>query len=434
MHKNRATPEEIQQQIAALTAEADQLQAKADGPDGLTPEEQARLEEIVAQIEQLQADLQAASTEQRFKAVKERMQQPTRPAPKFDHKVYATPKASVGEALSLFLRSRSPDADLSPEAVYKARSLGVNLGRDGVKLPINYRGLNLKNRTIMSKGGVGSGAEFVWQSYSDKVVEYLTYSSPLLGLLGSETTGDGNNRTYFKIDDTAMESAYTTASAGTETNPTIPETNLVTANKVIGCFDITSGYQKVSFNELRDSYVNLEDKIARANSNSHARKMEREVLSASGNGSTGVQGIESVATPLTSVDAWDAEALEALYFSVPAQYRADCIFVANGDTYASLYSALKTTTGESLFGKLMQDSIEYDVLLGKKFVQSDYVTDDKVLFFNPSYYMLRLVEGQIFQQFTERFFPNVAWAGIMTFGGAWLGPSEACKSLSLDAS
>ena len=432
--KVRATAEEIQNQIATLMAEADQLKAKADSEEGLTPDEQARLEEVVGQIEQLQADLAAAQTEQRMAAAKERMAAPTRPAPTFSPKVYATPKATVGEALSLFLRSKSPEADNSAANAYKCASLGINLGNNAVKLPVNYRGLNFKQRTILSKGGTGTGAELVWQSYSDKVVEYLTYSSPLLGLLGSETTGDGNLRTYFKIDDTAMESTYTSASSETETNPTIPETNLATSNVVIGCFDITSGYQKVSFNELRDSYINLEDKIARANANSHARKIEREVLSATGNGTTGVKGIEASATALTAVAAWDAAALEGLYFSVLAQYRKDCVFVANGDTYAGIYSVLKNDVGDSLFGKNIQDEVEYDVLLGKKFIQSDYVTADTVLFFNPNYYMLRMVEGQLFQQFTEKFFPNVAWAGIMTFGGAWLGPTTAAKKLALDAS
>lgn len=429
MQKVRATADEIQNQIASLMAEADQLKAKADD-GGLTPEDQARLEEIVAQIEQLQEELKAAQTEQRFQAVKERHAAPTRPAPKFDNKVYATPKASVGEALSLFLRSKSPDADLSPEAVYKARSLGINLGNPGAKLPVNYRGLNFKTRTIMSKGGTGSGAELVWQSYSDKVVEYMTYSSPLVGLLGSETTGDGNLRTYFKLDDSNMKSTYTSASSGTETNPTIPETNISTGNKVIGCFDITSGYQKVSFNELRDSYINLEDKIAKANANSHARKIEEEVLKAAGNGTTGVEGIEAAATAVTPhVGPWTLSALEDLYFSVPAQYRADCIFVANGDTYGDIYKVLKNDVGDSLFAKTVDQNIEYDVLLGKKFIQSDFVSDDTVLFFNPSYYMLRVVEGQLFQQFTERFWPNVAWAGVMTFGGAWLGPDAAAKSI-----
>lgn len=426
MSKVRATAEEIQNQIAALTAEADQLQAKEE----LTAEEQARLEEIVAQLEQLQADLAAAQTEQRYAAVKERMQQPTTPAPKFSSKVYAEPKASIGEALALYLRSAYGD-ELTASDHYKARSVGVNLSSRAVRMPVNYRGLSFKDRTILSKGGTGTGAELVWQSYSDKVVEYLTYSSPLLGMLGSETTGDGNNRTYFKIDDTAMISTYTSASGGTETNPTIPETNLATGNVVISCFDITSGYQKISFNSLRDSYINLEDKIARANAHSHARLMERDVLTGTGNGTNGVQGIESVATSIGNVNSWSVDDLEALYFSVPPQYRSECVFVSNPDTYGALYTALKNDVGDSLFGKLVQDNIEYDVLMGKKFVQSEYVSDDKVLFFNPNFYMLRLVEGQIFQQFVEKFFPNVAWAGIMTFGGAWLGPTSAAKSVSL---
>lgn len=436
MSKTRATAEEIQTQIAAAMAEADQLKAKADA-EGLTPEETAKLEELVAQIEQLQTELAAANTEQRYAAAKARMAEPTRSAPKIPAiHVRDSKRPSFAEGFSLWASARTAGADMSPDAYYKARSAGFDLNNTSIKVPCNYRGLNFKQRTIMSKGGAGSGLEYVYQTYSDKVVEYLTYSSPLLGLVGSETTGDGNNRTYFVVDDTSMISTFTSASGGTETAPTIPDTNLTTANVVIGCFDITSGYQKISFNELRDAYaaVGLEDKIAKANANSHARLIEKQVVQATGNGSTGVKGLQASSTELTDTSAWDQEALEGLYFSVPAQYRSNAVFLTHPDTYGDLFSALKDGNDRTLFDKSVDQGIEYDVLLGKKIIQSEWVAADRVLFFNPEFYMLRMVEGQIFQQFTEKFFPNVAWAGIMSFGGSWLGPASACKSLSLSDS
>lgn len=434
----RATEDELKTQIATLIAEADQLKAKADSEEGLTPEETTKLEDLVSQIEKLQADLAAAQTAQRFNALKQRANAPVRSAPVFD-RVAATVKSepSFGEAFSLWMRAKTPEGDNSPEAFYKARSAGFDLNSSSARLPVNYRGLNFKqrakNRTIMSKGGVGSGLELVWQSYSDKVVEYLTYESPLLGLLGSETTADGNLRTYFKYDNTAMKSTYTSASGGTEVAPTIPEKNLVTSNQVIGCFDITSGVQKVSFNSLRDSYISLEDKIAKANADSHARMIEQEIVTAAGNGTTGVSGLMNSDTAIADEGVWSREALERLYFSVPAQYRANCVFLSNGDSFGNIFSALRNDVGDSLFGKLVQEDVEFDVLMGKKFVQSDYMPDNTVLFFNPEYYMLRLVEGQLFQQFSELYWPNVGWAGVMTFGGAYIGPSAAIKSLHVSS-
>lgn len=432
MSKVRATAEEIQAQIATLMAEADGLKQKADA-EGLSPEETARLEEIVSQIEALQVELEAANTEQRMLAAKARMSAPTRPAPKFSPKVYATPKASFAEGFSLWAMSRSAEGDNSQEAAYKARQAGFNLGAQSVKVPANWNKLAFKNRTIMSKGGVGSGAELVYQTYSDKVVEYLTLTSPLLGLLASETTNDGNKRTYFRLDDTAMEATYTSDSGGTETNPTIPETNISTGNVIISCFDLTSGVQKISFNELRDSAIPLEDKIAKASANSFARKMERDVLSATGNGETAVQGISQVATALTNVASWDIAALERLYFRFPAQYRANAVFVVNPDAHGDLYTALKNDVGDSYFGKTIDQGVEWDTLMGKKVIVSRFVPDNTVYMFDPSMYQLRLVEGQVFQRFDERYWPNIGWGSVLSFGGAWIGDPSACLSLEADS-
>ncbi|MBA4189127.1 MAG: phage major capsid protein [Planctomycetaceae bacterium] len=426
----RATSEEIQNQIASLMAEADALNAKANEAP-LSAEEQAKLDELVSQIEALQQELAQAQAANRIAAAKARMAAPKTPAPIFHERVHATPKANFGEALGLWLKAGSREADNSPDAHYRAKAAGVELGKASIKVPVNYNKLAFKNRTIVSKGGAGTGAEWVPQSYSDKVSEYLAASSPILGLVASETTSDGNNRTYFRVNDTAMEAAYTSASGGTETVPTIPDTNLVSGNVTIGCFDLTSGYQKITFNELRDSAINLEEKIAKASANSFARKMEREVFTATGNGSTGVQGIDSVCTDLTAVASWTIANVEAMYFALPSQYRQNCIWACNGDTYAALYSAMKSTTDESLFGHLSSDNIEYDVLYGKKIIVSSYIADDRLYFFNPDFYMLRLVEGQIFQRFDEKFFPNVAWAGILSFGGAWVGDPAAALSMQL---
>ena len=432
--KVRATAEELTQQIADLMAEADELKLKADTEEGLTEEEQLRLEEIVTQVEELQAQLDALNTEERMARAKARMIEPTRQAPLFARpKNNNGPRTSVGEGLALFLRSNSHIADNSPANFSRCAELGIHLGSNNAQLPVNYRGMQFKKRAILSKGGVGTGKELIFQTYSDKLVEYMTYSSPILGLVGSETTADGNSRTYFIIDPTAMESTDTLASGGTETAPTIPQTNFVTANVVIGTKDITSGKQLVSFNELRDSYVSLEDKIAQANATAHSRKIERDIVSGTGNGLTNVGGIQQACTAITSAADWTVADLERLYFSVPAQYRSQCVWMCNGDTYAAIYSVLKNLNGDSMFGKYIQEDVEFDLLMGKKFLQSDFVADETVLFFNPEMYMLRLVEGQIFQQFVETTFPNVGWAGVISIGGYYIGDPKGAKKLTLTA-
>lgn len=435
--KQRASAE-VAQLISKLLADADAINKKyaADGAPDMSPEDTETLENLVAQLDALSSEQAAAAASERIEAVRQKMNEPARPAPKLpavarDRSKEAT--VSVGEGMARWLGSFGPEADRSPEAIYRARAAGFDLGTPAVKVPVNYDNLNRKlkkQRTIISKGGTGTGLEFVWAGYSDKVVEYLTYFSPVLGLVDSETTADGNARTYFTIDDTAMISTYTSASGGSETVPTVPDANLVTANKIINVFDITSGYQKISFNALRDSYVNLEDKIAKANSNSHARLMEKEVFTAAGNGTTGVQGLTAAATSAGTPAAWDQDVVMDAITSVPLQYRQNLILASNDTTKNDINVSLRDDIGRSLFDRTIEDDFEYDTLLGKKYIVSNYIADNVLLVFAPEFYKLRMVSGQLFQQFVEKFWPNCAWAGLMSFGGAWLGPTSACKKVT----
>lgn len=433
MSKVRATLEEIQSQIQAVQSELDQLQAKADST-GLTADEQARFEELVTQLEDLKNQEAQASAQQRYAAIKLRDAEPVRPAPKVAAS-YRKQEPTHAEAFAAYLRGFSMGgADALDHE--KARAHGFIPGNPHARLNVTYDKLNFKNRTVMSKGGVGSGKEFIPQTYSDLVTEYLTYFSPILGVLGSETTSDGNSRTYFKVDDTAMESSYITASGGSEVNPTIPETNIVSASVDINTFSITSGFQKVSYQALRDSAVNLENQIAKANANSHARRLEDDVINAAGNGTTGVQGLLAVDNSIGSVSSanYGIDDLESLYYSVPQQYRQNAVWLVNESTAALTRAKLKDDVGRSLFDRNVIDNVEWDTMLGKRFYTSQYMPDDLILFFAPEFYMLRLVSGQIFQVLRERFAPHVAWMGLMDFGGAWLGPTGsggAIHSLSI---
>ena len=116
--------------------------------------------------------------------------------------------------------------------------------------------------------------------------------------------------------------------------------------------------------------------------------------------------------------------------AVPPQYRKEVIFCSNDTTKNEINVALRDDIGRSLFDRSVEEDLEYDVLMGHKYVVSQYVASNVLLIFNPGFYKLRLVEGQLFQQFVERFWPNSAWAGAMTFGGCWVGPSTAAKKLT----
>lgn len=436
MNKVRSV-EDIEAQIATLMAEADQLKAKADSEE-LTPEEQARLEEVVAQLEALQAEKEQAATQERFAKVKERHAAPTRPAPKLPASYKRDePRLDINEGLRLWFASQFSQCRTDYNALYRMAQLGFNPGASSVQIPFRWDNVNhkTKQRTKLSTGGSTSGAELIYKTYSDKITEYMTYESPFIGALASETLDNGNERTFYKIDPTSLKSTKTSASGGSETNPTIPEVNAATAKVVIKPITFTSGYQKITWEMTQDSGVDLFSRMASWNGQSHARAIEDEVLNGVGTGADGsVEGLLHVANAVDPVAAFDAEAIEGLYYEIPQQYRANAIFLVNDATAKVLRQSLKDGNERSLFDKNIVDGVEWDTFMGKRFYVSEYMDDDQILYFVPDFYQMLFGGGEEFAVFNEKFFPDKAVAGLIRFSGAWLGPTNACHLLTIDES
>jgi HK97 family phage major capsid protein len=420
--------EEVQTLINNLVAEADALSQKAANTD-LTPDEVSKLGQLVKDLTALEQELQQARAGEEVQRIKSRMSEPTKPAPKVSAVRVVREEQPDSHALAFrdWIASHTQAADFSHDAYQRTKKYGYQLGSSSAKVDVDYARVNFKRRTILTKGGVGTGKEFIPQTYSDKVVEQLTYSSPIVGVVGSETTSDGNKRTYFKFDDTDLMSTYITDGGGSEANPTIPDVNVVTASVDMSTFDITSGFHKISFQELRDSAVDLESKIAKAVANAHARRIENDLINGTGNGTTGVQGLLAVDHSLGSISEGDLDegALEAMYFAMPQPYRDNMVFLTSDAMSAVLRANLKDTTGRSLFDKNIVDGVEWPTILGKRYYTSVYMPDDVVLCFNPDLYMLRFVAGQEYSILKERFWPHTAIAGIMSWGGCWLGGTGA---------
>lgn len=433
--------EEVQGLIGKITAEADALQATADGRE-LTPEETAKLTELVAQLESLNQELAAVQAQERLAAVKAKGFEPSKPAPRITPVTRERPKdkVSFGEGFTRWANFWLGDGDVSAESMYRAKQAGFNVGSRRVTIPIDFGTLNRRERklqrsmqrTALSTTGAGTGAEWIWYEFGEKVVEYLTYFSPLLGLVASETSKTRQEKPYFQVDDTAMESNYDTYYAGSEVAPTIPEKNVVSDVVKIKCFGINSGYQKVTREELQESFVNIENTVAKATSNSHARFMEREIITATGDGVSGVQGLMTVADAVdgSPVSAWSQDVIEDSINEVPLQYRQNVILLSNDSTKSSINRTLRDDIGRSLFDKTVDQDYEYDTLLGKKYIVSEYMDDDDLLIFDPSWYQLRLVEGVTFEMLDQKFHPLLAWYGHMSFGARWIGPTSAVKKVS----
>jgi HK97 family phage major capsid protein len=429
------TAADISTDRARIIGEAEALQVRSAT---LTADEVAQLDRLIEQAEGLDVELQNARRVERLAAQRRSLGTPSRPAPA---PTIIVRSAAAGddeaEAMRLWFRSFTDDADRSPDAAYRAAQGGFVIGSTSARVACDFGGsLNATKRRYLSKA---DNSNVMPKTYSAKLVEYISYFSPFLGLLDSETSDDGNSRDYFRIDDTSLMSSYITASSGNETNPTIPDKEITTGAVTINAFDITSGYHKLTRQAVRDSAVGLTDKVAKAIGNSHARRMEYDAINGTGDGSNGVQGILASGTRYGSaVDAFTAALFEEVYFSVPQQYRGQCIWLFSDTAMAKAVGVLKDSAGNSLFGKTIDQGAEIRTLHGRPCFTSEHMpayagSAKCVSFFNPMMYLLRLVAGQSIDVLREKFYPHIAYAGGMAFGGAWRGPAAANKFIQLDA-
>ncbi|MBN9520845.1 phage major capsid protein [bacterium] len=422
--------EEVRADVAAIEAEIEQLKAKAESEAGLTPEEAARLEELVAQLEAAKTEEVAASANERYVKLKAGEDKVQRTLPVYVSSPKHSDEGKLGRAIGHWLHGNR-----TPEAVERMRACGFDPHRNFATVPFDPRRINFKQRTVLSTGGSGTGSEWAsYKTYSDQVFEYLTYENPLLGFLKTDSLDNGRERYYFDLNDTSLIATDITATAGTELSPTIPETNIASGRKEIQPKTITTGYQKVTHEMLQDSPFDLESKIAAASTKGMARKMDSDVINGSGNGVTGVEGLLAVCTALDDVAAWDLDALEGLWDAVPDYYRPGSIFLSNATTKSAVRRELKDGNERSYFDKAVIADQQFDTLFGNTWVVSAYMPDNQVLFFNPNHYTLVVVNNQIFQRFDEKFFSHIAWAGMMRFGGALTGDSAAFQSLTRDDS
>lgn len=424
------TSKQIAEQHATVIGEAEQILHKRAAEKTLTEEEATRLEELLGQAEQLKADLFAAQATEQVERHKRTMNEPLRAAPAIH--VAKTPQTNQRDGLKLWLQSQFGNAHLTTQDHRRAQEAGFELRSLSADIPCNYGySLNAKDRakyrTIYTTGS-NLGAEVMPQTYSSLITERIVYESPFLSVLSSEVTSDGNPRDYFILDDTANASTRVTASAGTEINPTIPDKDVATDAKTISVFTITSGYQKLTWEATQDNAVNLEAKVANWIAKRHARFLENEVI----NGTSTMDGLLEVDSSIGTTSAWDADALDDLYNSLPVQYRANAVFLCSSTTAGEIRKGLKDSTNRTLFDRSIEDTVEFNVLMGRKFFESAYMPDDVLLFFAPEFYMLRLVEGQRLDVLREKYHPHVAYCGLMRCGMGWLGASNTCKSLTFE--
>lgn len=162
--------------------------------------------------------------------------------------------------------------------------------------------------------------------------------------------------------------------------------------------------------------------------------MVRDILTATGDGDSGREGLLEAAT-LSDVDpqsTWDADVLQEFIFGFDEQYRDMGLeLVVSKEDYAAIRIALKDENGRSLFDTNAVDGIEYTTLFGHRIFSSAHVPTGTILGFVAEYFVVRTVDEQSFDTLREKFYPHLASCGLMDFGCAWVGPAEACQKYSL---
>lgn len=421
------TEGEINDEISTLTARADELEAKAQGEAGLTPEESDELAAIVAKLQELGQERTVTESRIQLSRVKEQLAQPTTPAPAIPATYKRSQENDPTEGLRLWIRSQFNQYPLTPRDYSVMQAAGFIPGKSDAAVPYDMSNLNRRRfkRTKLSTGGSGTGTELTYKTYSDKVVEYFNYSSPFVTALSSEVVSDGNSeRTFHRLDPTSLISTKTSASGGSETSPTIPDVNPTTSKVVIKPFAITSGRFTVTYEMAQSSKVNVVDKLAEWCALSDQAYIENLVLNDTGNGSNGgVAGIMATAQAFTPTASGVVNIVEELYFKIPKQYRDKAVFVCNDVTMAYLTSNLKDGVERSLFDKNIAEGLEWDTFMGKPFYISRFMDDMKVAYFVPEFFQLVFGGSAELSIFKERYWPDRAAAQVSLVSGAYLGPT-----------
>jgi HK97 family phage major capsid protein len=451
------TSVELEKDKANLVAEADQLHSRTKSQDNpLTAEEEARLDELLNQAEALDKDIHHARRAERLVTEKGKLEAPARPAfqaPTATASMYAgewqntKQRKAEHEALNTWCRVVCGE-QVSANEIFKCRSAGLDPAHNKLPLTLDWEGAKqraIKQRTVMASNASGAGAEWVFQNYMDKVVDYLLVESTLLNYINVENVENANDYLVFNRDDTSVLGDYVTASSGTESNPTVPDNNVTSAQNIIKVMFLNSGYLKFTRQELNRSGVPIMETVARATAKALARKIEKDMLLAAAAGTSAIGGILQAGTEQVAGDTslggggLTIPIMEDLVYSVPQQYRTGSVIVTSPTGEQKLYQIFKATTGQSLFERLPSDPPNVERLLGCPVIVSNWMdaygtaNNKPFLCFQPDFYKAVAVQNSGLELVREKFHPLIAAYQEAWFGGKWVGPNTAARFTKLVA-
>lgn len=286
-------------------------------------------------------------------------------------------------------------------------------------------------RNALQVGVDTEGGYLCPDTFENELVTGLTAKNVIRSLAKVINTSSGQH----KIPVVATRG---TASWVEEEGP-IPEGDDVFGQQYIGAHKVGT-LIKVSEELLHDSAFDLEKYFIDEFSRRIGNKEEEAFLIGDGSGKpTGIlsEGGAEVGVTAASATAITADELIDLFYSLPAPYRANAVWVMN-DATMKYIRKLKDTTGQYLWQKAIHEG-DHETLLGKPIFHSPFAPEvaagtKPVLFGDFSYYWIGDRTGISFRRLNERYADTgqVGFLATKRVDGKLILP-EAIKCLQMKA-
>ena len=284
-------------------------------------------------------------------------------------------------------------------------------------------------RNALQVGVDTEGGYLCPDTFENQLVTGLTAKNVVRGLAHVISTSSGQH----KIPVVANRG---TASWVEEEGP-IPEGDDTFGQQYIGAHKVGT-LIKVSEELLNDSAFDLEAYFVAEFARRIGNKEEEAFLNSDGAGKpTGILNDAEVGVTAASATAITADELIDLFYSLPAPYRANAVWVMNDSTMRYIRK-LKDTTGQFLWQKALHEG-EHETLLGKPIYHSPFAPEvaagaKPILFGDLSYYWIGDRKGITFRRLNERYADTgqVGFLASKRLDGKLILP-EAIKCLQMKA-
>jgi HK97 family phage major capsid protein len=290
-------------------------------------------------------------------------------------------------------------ADMSdPEQRSKAsKAAFLQFARGGA------RNLNSEQRDLLST--TTNGESLIPQAFNAELIAALKYYGPIATLVRQRVTD--NNAAPIKVS-LANDTANSLVLLGTEGTTVPPETDPAFQSAILGADTLSAGLIKVSFQELEDSYFDLDSWIREAFGIRYARGLERAVtLGIDGNGVTlpnmvtgGLAGSAVVGdTTATVADGIGWDDLTTAYGALDPAYTTEkAVWQMNSNTRGFLVG-LKDGFGRPFFQPDPSMDSPFSRLMGYRVVLNQSLPNmganaTPILFGDPSAAFLLRTDGQ----------------------------------------